>query len=210
MSLPHLITFAILAVVAVGSALLVVTLRNVFHCALFLALSFLAVAGIYVLLNAEFLFAAQILIYVGAITVLIIFGIMLTQGRTGRKQRADSGGAGSVLTALAIAVVLFAGILAPVIRRVWGAGPVPGPPMRGTTGILGKQLLTTYLLPFELASLLLLVAMVGAIVLAMLSDRPEPVATVAVPQGGESPADGNGSRGAGVAETLAETEERIR
>jgi len=80
---PEQIIFFVLAAATLGSAVMVVTLRNIVHCGVFLVFSFLGVAGIYILLNAEFLFAAQIMIYVGAISVVILFAIMLTEQKRG-------------------------------------------------------------------------------------------------------------------------------
>lgn len=174
---PEQMIFGVIAAVVLGSALMVVTLRSIIHCAVFLVFSLLGVAGLYVLLNAEFLAAAQVVVYVGAISVLILFGVMMTQEVSGGRVRSHNG---QVLPSMALAGVLLALVLVPTIARTWRHAPKPGAPIADTLSVVGTQLLTTYLLPFELASLLLLVAMVGAIVMAMLSDRPEPL-TMAAP-----------------------------
>lgn len=152
------VAFWALAVVTVGSALLVVLLRNVFHAALFLVLSFAAVAGLYVMLNADFLAAVQILLYVGAIAVLLIFGIMLTQDVT-RSNTSHS------LWPIGLGVAgLFLVVLLTALSRIdWPDTPRPAQP---TAAPLADALFSHYLLPFELASVLLLAAIVGAIVIA--------------------------------------------
>lgn len=160
-STAHDIAFVCLALVTVVSAILVVSLRNLVHSALLLGLSFVGVAGLYLLLNAEFIAAAQVLVYVGAITVLILFAIMLTRG--------DSPGWASAsrmqtLLGMATAAVLFL-VLGGFIYRHAFPYSEPAWIVNTPTG-LGHQLLTRYIVPFEVASIMLLVAMVAAIVLA--------------------------------------------
>lgn len=162
--------FGAIALVILGSAILVATLRNIFHCLLFLALSFLGVAGVYLLLSADFLAAVQVLVYIGAITVLMMFALMMTH-RVMTSELSQSL-TQWWLAPLPITLGIFA-ILFRVYVRHGGqavvdtkALPVP------TTGIIGQALLTRYMLPFELASILLLVAMVGAIILAK-EDKPD-------------------------------------
>ena len=141
---------------------MVVTLKNIFHSLLFLALSFLGVAGVYLLLSADFLAAVQVLIYIGAIVVLMMFALMLTHRvmTTNLSQTLGQWWMTSLPVALGILVILFRVF----VVYPWGveapAGAAP------TTGIIGQTLLTKYVLPFELASIVLLVAMVGAIILA--------------------------------------------
>lgn len=166
------IFFVILAAVVLISALMVVTLRNILHCAIFLVFTFLGVSGIYILLNAEFLFAAQIMVYVGAISVLILFGVMLTHEITSRKLQIHNR---QVIPSLVAVLILFGCIITPILIQTWGKATAKVPMVQNTTEKLGDLFLGTYLLPFELASFLLLMAMVGAIVLAMMSDRPQPV-----------------------------------
>ena len=157
--LTNLIIFLTLSGVIIISALLVVSLKNIFHCALFLALSFLGVAGIYILLNAEFIAAVQVLIYVGAITVLIIFAVMLSQKISGRtlSQTNEQRGAAILvsLSMLAFLSIVLTRTVFPLSRE--GS-------LSHSTYALGKLLLTTYVLPFEVASVVLLVAMIGAII----------------------------------------------
>jgi NADH-quinone oxidoreductase subunit J len=161
--------FVVLLFVTIISAVVVVTTRNIVHAAIFLAFSFVGVAGIYLLLDAPFIAGAQVLIYVGAITVLILFAIMLTAQTVMREPRRTLE---TKLVAGVVSVVLFAAILAPnLIRAGWVVQPddgrlpaAPGP--YDTLRLLSQGLLGTYLFPFEVASVLLLAALVGAIVLA--------------------------------------------
>jgi NADH-quinone oxidoreductase subunit J len=155
--------FVVLLFVTIISAVVVVTTRNIVHAAIFLAFSFVGVAGIYLLLDAPFIAGAQVLIYVGAITVLILFAIMLTAQTVMREPRRTLE---TKLVAGVVSVVLFAAILAPnLIRAGWVVhSAAPGP--YDTLRLLSQGLLGTYLFPFEVASVLLLAALVGAIVLA--------------------------------------------
>jgi NADH-quinone oxidoreductase subunit J len=155
--------FIMLALVTVVSALIVVLAPNLYHNALGLVAAFFGVAGVYVLLEAEFLAVSQILIYVGAISTLITFAIMLTRGMMyGRTSSNNS----LVLTAAIMASLLFLtlwGILANVEWTELGAALPDGEQMIAT---LGQLFVTTYLIPFELMALLLLVALAGALMLA--------------------------------------------
>jgi len=153
--------FIILSIITLGAALAVVTSKNLFHSALFLVLSFVGVAGLYILLEAGFLAAVQILVYVGAISILIIFAIMLTRRLMAKDlvQRNAQWG----ISAL-VALLLFA-LLGFVLLRVnW---PVVGGDVSAESiSILGQKLMSTYAVPFEVASVLLLVALVGSIIIA--------------------------------------------
>ena len=154
------IAFWILAVVAILAALGVVLLRNVFRAALSLVLCFLAVAGLYVTLSADFLAAVQVLVYVGAIAVLIILAIMLTRD----VQRGSP--ANKLQIPAFIVAVLFLGMVAFVmVNTPW---PVAGvAPQEPTTAALAGRLLGEggFILPLEIAAILLLAAILGAIVL---------------------------------------------
>lgn len=164
------ITFYISSILALGAGLLVVTNRNLFHAALALMVSFLGVAGIYLSLDAGFLAAAQLLIYIGAISILIIFAIMLTR----RMMQTDETPFNSQRwLSLGAAFVVFA-ILFSVIIRVWPLtqdGPVASVDdavLQNMVVDLGRAFVgaDAYVIPFELASILLLAALVGAIVVA--------------------------------------------
>ncbi len=156
----HQFAFLAFGSVTLLAALMVVTVRNIVHAALSLALSFVGVAGIYVLLRAEFLAAAQVLIYLGAITVLILFGIMLTRHLTGQRPPAL---ASHWPAAVVAAAALLAVLLHAAVRGVW---PIAATAPVDSTTAVGLALVTNYVLPFELVSVILLAALVGAVVLA--------------------------------------------
>ena len=144
-----------------GSALMVVLSRNLLHSALFLVLTFFSVAGLYVLLEAEFLAAIQVLIYVGAVAVLYLFALMLTRRVTGEGIRQQNS---QVVPAVLVALLLMV-VLVPMLWT--GNWPISSlPPLSDTIPLLGESLLTTYALPFEVMGVVLLVALVGAIILA--------------------------------------------
>ncbi len=154
------IAFWILAVIGVAAALMVVLLRNVFRAALALVLCFLTVAGIYIILSADFLAAAQILIYIGGISVLIILAIMLTRevqrGSPSNKLRIPA----FIVAILFLGVVVFA-----LINTPWQVSTAP--PLEPTTAALAGKLLGEggFILTVEIAAALLLAAILGAIVL---------------------------------------------
>ena len=159
----ELICFLLLSSVVVVGAIGVVFLTNIVYSAFLLGGVFMAVAGLYLLLNASFVAAAQVLVYVGAVNVLILFAIMLVNKKEDLKpieglrlRRILSGVVCSVLLILLTRVNFSSN---------WN---IPGPKSIGeeATERIGEHLFTDYLLPFELASVLLLMAMIGAIVLA--------------------------------------------
>lgn len=160
--LPETVAFYIVAVVVVISALAVVLMRNIVYSAVALAMSFLGVAALYLLLSAEFIAAVQVILYVGAVLVLILFAIMLTHdSQSSRSNPANL----QAPWAGVVAVALLGVILAVLARSTWSQaqstiGAVD------LTPLLGELLFNDYVLPFEIASVLLLVAMIGAIVLA--------------------------------------------
>jgi NADH:ubiquinone oxidoreductase subunit 6 (subunit J) len=162
------IVFLIFAAVLVGSALAVVTLRNIVHAALFLVLVFGAAAGIYILLNAEFIAIVQILVYAGAVTILILFSIMLTQNPNSRTSNPMNRQA---LIAAAIAVLLCGGIVFALSQNnaISSAASQAVTQNVGTAVNIGNLLYSptsySYVLPFEIATLVLLVAIVGSIVI---------------------------------------------
>ena len=154
--------FWIMATITVGSALMVVAVRNLIHAVVFLILSFLGVAGLYVTLSADFVAVAQVLIYAGAVSVLILFAIVLTP-RAGR----DNAETFLRLPALLLAVLVGFTIGFISLDTDWAIAGRGG--FEETASAIGEALLSKYVLPFEMASVLLLVAMVGAILLV----RPE-------------------------------------
>jgi len=153
--------FYILSAIIIGSAVMVVSMKNIFHSALFLVLCFFSVAGIYVLLSAEFLAAVQVLIYVGAITILMIFAIMLTARLYSAKIKQSNE---QVIPGLIIVGALLAATVLTLSRTAWKLS-TETPDMQSTVSI-GNLLLTTYVLPFEVVSVVLLTALIGAIIIA--------------------------------------------
>jgi len=151
--------FWVLATVTVGSAAVVVLSRTLIYSAFALLFTFFGVAGLYVLLGADFLAAAQLLIYVGGILVLLLFGVMLTHKIYDLDLRSELGSFWDWLGPVSIAVGLFVILTATALRTGWATQPLAPAP---TTSAIGRMFMGQYLLPFEAASLLLLVALVGA------------------------------------------------
>lgn len=162
-SIYSVVAFYGLALTILGNATLVVFARNIVHSALFLAVTFISMAGLFLLLDADFIAAVQVLVYAGAVCIMIVFAIMLIQRAdmkaTNLFNRQVFAGGGLVALVVAMCAV-FAG------RTAWtdlvAAQAVPD----DTVGIIGTLLLSKYVIPFEVAALLLLVALIGAIVIA--------------------------------------------
>ena len=166
----QIVSFGILAVMMMGAALGVVLLSNIVYSAFLLAGVFISIAGMYLLLNADFVAAAQVLIYVGAVNVLILFAIMLVNKREDFAALPRSW-VRPVLTAV-VSLGLFTLLSGMVLVTPW---PLSSVPIAGDSSILviGQHFFSDFLLPFELASVLLLMAMVGAIILARREYLPE-------------------------------------
>ena len=156
--------FGLLAVVLVGSALAVVLTKNLFHSVLWLALALTGTAGIFLLLNAEFLAAVQLLLYAGGIITVVVFAIVVTERLIGERLSQTNRG---VVSGALVSGGLLAIIVSTLMQRQLPLTPLPQ--ASDLTVVLGKQVLTTFVLPFELLALLMLVAMLGAIYFA----RPE-------------------------------------
>jgi len=159
----QLICFVVLAATLVLGSLGVVLLPNIVYSAFLLGGVFLSVAGLYLMLTASFVAAAQVLVYVGAVNVLILFAIMLVNKK--ENLEAIPGLGLRRLLSGAVCAGLFALLIRVAFVTPW---PLPGPEPVGedATIRIGEHLFSDYLLPFELASVLLLIAMIGAIVLA--------------------------------------------
>ncbi len=173
------VIFLILSAITLVSGVMDVTVKNIIHSALWLIASFIGVAALYLLMEAEFLAVVQILVYAGAVSILVLFAIMLTRHVTGEGTR--------MLyerwwVALLVALVLFGAVIVPTIWNQganWdaaataaqssitasGEDAAPGTAVASTINI-GESFMREYLLPFEIASLLLLMALIGAIVIA--------------------------------------------
>jgi NADH-quinone oxidoreductase subunit J len=158
------ITFAALSIILVGSALAVVLSKNLFHAVLWLALALTGTAGVFLLLDAEFLAAVQLLLYAGGIITIVVFAIVVTERLIGERltQTNMRIGGGALMS------LVLLGFIATVVTR----HPLPAtrPEMTGDlTRVLGELVLTQYVLPFELLAVLMLAGMLGAIYFA----RPE-------------------------------------
>lgn len=153
--------FILLSAVTLGAAVGVVASKNLFRSALWLVLAFFGIAGIFILLHAEFLAVVQVLVYIGAISTLIIFAIMLSRGVMDPAQPRFNDQWRAVLGLVAV----FAVVLAVLVTRItWpvAAGEVPADAIQR----LGTDFVGAYVIPFEVASVLLVAAMIGAIIIA--------------------------------------------
>jgi NADH-quinone oxidoreductase subunit J len=162
----ELVTFIILSIVTLGSAALVITRRNAVHSAIWLIVTLFAVSGIYLLQHAEFLFAVQVILYVGGIMVLFIFVVMLVDIDVALKQARFARQSQLAL----LTSVLLAGLLGYALYNHGHGLNLPARPMISApvqnTQAIGTALYQSYKLPVEIASVLLLVAMVGAVIMA--------------------------------------------
>ena len=156
-----LVAFAVLAVLAAGSALGLILKKNPIHGALFLVVNLASVAALYLTLGAEFLAAAQVIVYAGAIMVLFVFAIMVLI--PGKEETGSDARRPFRLAALPLGGVLLVLLVIVVGRTVVTTGPGGAP---GNVEAVGRLLFTDYLFPFELTSVLLLAAMVGVLLLA--------------------------------------------
>ena len=149
------------ALMTVSSALLVVTVRNIVHAAFSLMVTLFGVAGLYVFLQADFLAATQVIVYVGGILVLILFGVMMTSGRLEMRIHIERG---QLLLGGAVALALFMLLLTVIANTpAWKNRIDDGTALPPTTERIGELILNgPFLLPFEVVSVLLLVALIGA------------------------------------------------
>ena len=164
------IFFYSFALMALAGAVLTITRGNAVHSALSLIASLIGVAGLFLLQQAEFLFAVQILLYVGGVTVLFLFVIMLVNLDEAAKLRQFNGQAW-----VSLAAVAGVGLLASVVFRGGAVLPagraIPPRAPEGNTQRISEVLFSEYLVPFELASLVLIVAVIGAVLLARKRDN---------------------------------------
>jgi len=161
------LSFGIIAVFTVAGALAVMTLRNLVHCALALALTFAGLAALYLQLGAQFVGFAQILIYVGAVAILIVFAILLTRNHEPLARTIVSPG---WVTSSLVAAAVF-GILAWAIRSSGMSWPAIPPRPVITVRQIGDALMSPFVLPLEVIGLLLTAALVGAVTIAMREQR---------------------------------------
>ncbi|GAA2129782.1 NADH-quinone oxidoreductase subunit J [Kitasatospora kazusensis] len=163
------IVFVLVGLAVLGSALLTVTTKQLVHAALWLVVALGGLAIEFLLLTAEFIAWVQVLIYLGSVVVLVLFGLMLTKAPIGRSPDADSGNRWVALAVALAAAGTLVTLVADAFRTSWidlGAGG-------GSTAATGQSLFRTWVLPFEALSVLLLAALVGAIVLSRTKgERP--------------------------------------
>jgi NADH-quinone oxidoreductase subunit J len=155
--------FAIIAGLTVGSAIAAMSLRNLVHCALSLVVTFAGLAALFLQLNAQFVGFAQVLVYVGAVAILIVFAILLTRSAEPGPPVATTTGAG---WGIAIAIAAFLAMAGAVTSSVVMQRTAP-PPSAVTVRAIGEKLMTDYVLPLEVIGLLLTAAMIGAVIIAM-------------------------------------------
>lgn len=157
------VAFYVAAALILGFAVLVITARSTVHSVMFLVLNFLSVAGLYVLLSAQFLAVIQVLVYAGGIVVLYLFVVMLVNLKHTAEAHSDPRRLGRLGVVLSIAVLAE---LVAIAAYGWSKPETTGSLQANNVEQIGWALYTDYLIPFEVASMLLLVAMIGAIVLA--------------------------------------------
>jgi NADH-quinone oxidoreductase subunit J len=162
------IAFILFSALVLGGGLATVTSRNLVHGAVYLILSLFGAAGLFILLSAPFLAAVQVLVYIGAIAILIIFAVMLTRSMTSMREVFNEQWKLSLVVSVLFFILLLVGIILPV----WGPGTIVAATapsdVVATTADLGVALVdgNQYVVPFEVASILLTAAMIGAIVIA--------------------------------------------
>ncbi|MFD7405595.1 NADH-quinone oxidoreductase subunit J [Streptomyces sp. NPDC059866] len=164
------IAFLLVGLVTFGAAIVTVTTRQLVHAALWLVVTLGGLAVEYLLLTAEFIAWVQVLIYVGSVVVLLLFGLMLTRAPIGRSPDADSGNRWAALTVAVASAAALIWVVVDAFRTTWI--DLDGAPA-GSTEVTGKALFQNWVLPFEALSVLLLAALVGAIVLSRKAKAAE-------------------------------------
>lgn len=164
------IAFVLVGLATLGAALVTVTTKQLVHAALWLVVALGGVAVEYLLLTAEFIAWVQVLIYLGSVVVLLLFGLMLTKAPIGRSPDADSGNRPVALGVAATAAVALVWVVVDAFRTTWI--DLDGP-AQGSTKVTGEILFRHWVLPFEALSVLLLAALIGAIVLSRKTDAAD-------------------------------------
>ena len=159
--------FLIIAALTIAASMAAMTLRNLVHCALALVVAFAGLAAAYLQLDAQFVGFAQILVYVGAVAILVVFAILLTRGGEEPEKNVFSG---SWLAGAAVAVAVF-GVLAWTIVRSFASRRELPPKPEATVQQIGDALMTKFILPLEVIGLLLTAALIGAVIIAMKEER---------------------------------------
>ena len=173
------IAFVLVGLATLGAAVVTVTTKQLVHAALWLVVALGGIAVEYLLLTAEFIAWVQVLIYLGSVVVLLLFGLMLTKAPIGRSPDADSGNRWIALGVAAVAAVSLVWVVVDAFRTTWI--DLDGP-VQGSTKVSGEILFQHWVLPFEALSVLLLAALIGAIVLSRRNDPADP-ADAATPAG---------------------------
>ncbi len=161
--------FPIIAALTVASAIAAMSLRNLVHCALALTVTFAGLAAFYLQLDAQFVGFAQILVYIGAVAILIVFAILLTRGS---ETAGHSIVSSSWVGGLAIAIIVFGVLSGMVLSSKALALKVSALPPT-TVREIGDQLMSKYILPLEVVGLLLTAALIGAVLIAMREKETE-------------------------------------
>ncbi|QES59068.1 proton-conducting membrane transporter [Streptomyces venezuelae] len=176
------IAFVLVGLATLGAALVTVTTKQLVHAALWLVVALGGIAVEYLLLTAEFIAWVQVLIYLGSVVVLLLFGLMLTKAPIGRSPDADSGNRWTALGVAVVAAVSLVWVVVDAFRTTWI--DLDGP-VQGSTKVSGEILFQHWVLPFEALSVLLLAALIGAIVLSRRNDPADPAdsAEAATPAG---------------------------
>jgi NADH-quinone oxidoreductase subunit J len=158
------LTFVLLAALTIGSGLAAISLRNLIHCALCFAMSLLGIAGIFLWLGAQFVGFAQILVYVGAISILVVFAILLTRGAGNENGQRFFG---SPLVSAAIAVLLAGVLLASLMASSHSEATTAEYSAPAPVAAIGNKLMTSHVVALEVIALMLTVALIGAVTIAM-------------------------------------------
>ena len=162
------LAFWSLAAMTIGGATMIIFSRNLIHAVIWMVISMLGIAGLYLTLSADFIAVVQVLIYVGAISVLMLFAIMLTP----RAERDNAEGS-LLIPAISVAFLLGVAMVYVAIDTDWGA--VREAPIGEQARIIGESLINEYVLPFEIGAVLLTAALVGAIALAREDDEDKAI-----------------------------------
>jgi NADH:ubiquinone oxidoreductase subunit 6 (chain J) len=162
------ISFAIIAVVIIAASVAAITLRHLIHCSLALVVAFAGLAAAYLQLNAQFVGFAQLLVYVGAVSILVVFAILLTRSGENPNEEIFSKTwmAGAAVVVAVLGVLVWAITNSEVVKRE------PSPATEVTVRGIGDVLMNRFVLPLEVIGLLLTAALIGAVIIAM-SDRQE-------------------------------------
>jgi NADH-quinone oxidoreductase subunit J len=157
------VAFFILSLLTIGGAVFMISFTRVVHMVISLGITFLSIAGLFVLLEAEFVAVSQVLVYSGAISILMLFGIMLTKHDASDE---GSGRSWKNIGSLIFVVVLFLLMFLGIQNTVWPSPSATAETNASNVKQIGLEVFTHFVIPFELVSVLLLVALVGAIIMA--------------------------------------------